>query len=100
MPSLLKLGVLCVLSEIGDLMGLPLVTALSCGDGTSTVKVSREGMANGRPALPVAEGGESPVDDGVMLSVCRRKSLVADVTGRTVLWVSAAVLIWAHCRLM
>lgn len=82
-PSLLKLGVLCTLSEAGDLRGwMPLVME---GEGTSMLKASRDGTGKDLPALPlpVAERGESPVDDGDMACcVWRRRSLVEDVVGR------------------
>lgn len=48
------------------------------GEGTSMLKLSREGTEKGLPAVPLAEGGESPVEDGDIACVWRRNSCVGD----------------------
>ena len=64
-------------------MVAPLGMAVRVAFGTSMVKFSRpgKGKCRARDELPVAEGGESPVDDGDMLWV-RRRSCVEDVMGQ------------------
>jgi hypothetical protein len=60
------------LAELGDLRAEPL--AVTCpGCGTSMVKFSLDGSGNGLPELlaPPREWGESPVDDGDILLLCR-----------------------------
>lgn len=52
------------------------------GEGTSMLKLSREGTEKGLPAVPLAEWGESPVEDGDIACVWRRNSCVEDVRGR------------------
>lgn len=76
-PSLLKLGVRADFSDSGDFNVLmPFVVAVSCGEGISIENVlSLVGSGNGRfggadvvtTAVPAAECGESPVDDGDMV---------------------------------
>lgn len=77
MPSRLKFGVRAALSEFGDLIVLaPFEPAESCcGDGISTVK-SRFGSGYclttvalaAAVMVAVTEWGESPLEDGDMLS--------------------------------
>jgi len=78
MPSRLKLGVRCVLDELGDFSAW--LTAFSCGDGISMVNPSPRacrGNGLGLDAVVVAaavaelcpfisDDGESPVEDGDM----------------------------------
>lgn len=61
-----------VLAEFGDFSVEPLVR-LPCCDGTSIVKLSLEGSGNGLPELlaPPKEWGESPVEEGDILVLCR-----------------------------
>lgn len=72
-PSLLILGVLmlgvrCILKSLGDFKGVtPLGIAVRVAFGISIVKFSRLGMWNRWLELPIAEGGDSPVEDGDML---------------------------------
>lgn len=89
-PSRLKLVLLrCGLRSGGDLilpfppMPAPLVMAVRVAEGTSTVKASRPDKGNWRGAEGfVAEGGESPVGEGDMPRVLRRRSCVEDVVGK------------------
>lgn len=75
MPSRLKLGVRADLSEVGDFSECtPLLEATSWGEGISMVK-SRFGRGNClttlalvAPVMVPTESGESPLDDGDMLS--------------------------------
>lgn len=62
-PSRLKLGVRWPLGMAGELLDplRPVVRALG---GISMVKLSRAGRGNCLEEPPVAESGESPVDDG------------------------------------
>ncbi len=75
MPSRLKLGVRADLMDVGDFRGfVPFVLAVKCGEGISMVK-SLVGTGKCLLALvpatavssPVAERGESPLEEGDML---------------------------------
>lgn len=87
MPSRVKFGVrpavAAALSEVGDLIVLaPLAPAESCcGDGISTVKsrfgsggyclTTEAGAAAGVVMVAVTEWGESPLEEGDMVELCR-----------------------------
>jgi hypothetical protein len=69
MLSRVKVAAPCIFRLEGDLLsGTPLGIVVNVLDGTSMVKLSREGRGNGLEDVPVADGGESPVDEGGILS--------------------------------
>ena len=68
MLGVLMLGVRCILKSLGDLSGVvPFGMAVRVALGISIVKVSRLGMLKWWLLLPIANGGESPVEDGDMV---------------------------------
>lgn len=87
MPSLLKLGALPDLSDVGDLSTFAPFVAASCGDGISIEKLSRLGRGKGLAGCDVAviapapEWGESPVEDGDIVCARILRRAVVDVMG-------------------
>jgi hypothetical protein len=67
-PSRLKPAVRYILKTLGDLRILPLSTAVNCNDVISIEKPSLVGKRYGLVAfaVPVADRGESSVEDGDM----------------------------------
>jgi len=70
-PPWRKPAVRCVLRALRDLRVLLLFTAVSCGDAISRAKPSLVGGGYGlvAVAVPAADRGESPVEDGDMAQV-------------------------------